>query len=292
MIIFRILLIKLAISQCIVMAFSPPGRSISERKVGITTAFDGQKRSPLRIAATKRAIVQVSKFGWFDHSIRPAIASAASSITAALINLNLLQKALFLSTFLLGVGVGRMNPFWKAYRTVQDIPLRLFGSEGSWIKGKAAKVTDGDTIRFYHMPIPFTKMPEKMKLSEKALPVRICTIDAPETAKFGKPGQAFGVEATEALKDFLSNKSVKIRLLQTDQYGRVVAQVRVGGKHVDHHLLKLGLAEVYEGGGAVYGPKGKDFYLKAQAEAKRKKLGIWSKGKRESAAEYKKRTKE
>ena len=140
-------------------------------------------------------------------------------------------------------------------------------------------------------------------MSEYALPVRICTIDTPETPKFGKPGQPFGIEAKEALKALLENKKIGMRLLQTDQYGRAVAQVFAPGPlswlpgflrsetMVDEHMLQAGLAEVYVGGGAVYGPQGLDKYLEMQAEAKSNKLGIWSQGKRESAAEYKKRTK-
>ena len=95
----------------------------------------------------------------------------------------------------------------------------------------------------------------------------------------------------------LENKLVYVRLLQKDQYGRAVAQVftrrRVfGKKHVDEQMLKAGLGEVYQGAGAVYGPKGLDHYLELEEEAKKKKLGIWSQGKkRESAADYKKRTK-
>ena len=76
-------------------------------------------------------------------------------------------------------------------------------------------------------------------------------------------------------------------MLQKDQYGRGVAQVIAGGTHVDEHMLKKGMAEVYLGGGAVYGPKGQEGYLEMQKEAESKKLGIWSQGKRETAAEYK-----
>ena len=85
---------------------------------------------------------------------------------------------------------------------------------------------------------------------------------------------------------------MKIRLLQADQYGRGVAQVFTGrNNNVDEAMLKAGMAEVYQGGGAVYGPLGLEAYLDLEQEAKKQKLGIWSKGKRESAAEYKRRTK-
>ena len=61
--------------------------------------------------------------------------------------------------------------------------------------------------------------------------------------------------------------------------------------HSDEHMLQAGLAEVYQGGGAVYGPRGKDAYLEMQQTARQEKVGIWSQGrKRESAAAYKART--
>jgi endonuclease YncB( thermonuclease family) len=56
-------------------------------------------------------------------------------------------------------------------------------------------------------------------------------------------------------------------------------------------MLKDELAEVYQGGGAVYGSKGLERYLELQEEAKKTKVGIWSIDNRESAAEYKKSTK-
>jgi endonuclease YncB( thermonuclease family) len=129
------------------------------------------------------------------------------------------------------------------------------------------------------------------------MPIRICTIDTPETPKFGKPGQPFGQEAKQALSDLVTGKTIRVGILQMDQYGRAVADVQVPRGlfrkplHVDAHMLEQGWAEVYTGGGAVYGPQGLDAYMELQEEAKSNKRGIWSKGKRESAAEYKRRTK-
>jgi hypothetical protein len=53
--------------------------------------------------------------------------------------------------------------------------------------------SDGDTIRFLHTPTRFhpidLRKEQEEKASATALPIRICTIDTPETAKFGKSGQ-------------------------------------------------------------------------------------------------------
>lgn len=229
------------------------------------------------------------------NRVLPAIGSVVAAIYAALAELSLFQKTLFATVFCLGFWIGRVPPFWKAYRDVMEIPKKYFGPNAPVLKGRAVSVSDGDTIRFYHTPLFWQKVPPKIKVSKVALPVRLCTIDTPETAKFGKPGQPFGPEAKVELKELLEGKTIKVRLLQKDQYGRAVAQVMTGGAltntHADEHMLKQGLAEVYTGGGAVYGPKGLDGYLELQSEAQEKKIGIWSQKKRESAAEYKKRTK-
>jgi micrococcal nuclease len=197
-----------------------------------------------------------------------------------------------------GYGLGRLPPFWQRYTRVIDVPRSRYSPKTLW--GKAVSVSDGDTLRFLHVPTPLhpRALRKGEKASELALPIRICTIDTPETAKFGKSGQPFGVEAKEALQGLVSSaRRIGIKVLQTDQYSRAVAQVLVPRGwfrrpiQVDKYMLEKGLAEVYVGGGAVYGPLGLDGYLEMQEEAKRKKLGIWSKGKRESAAEYKRRTK-
>ena len=178
-----------------------------------------------------------------------------------------------------------------------DIPATMFGNNAPILRGRAISVSDGDTLRFLHAPTWFspTTLRKNEKASEVAMPIRVCTIDTPETPKFGKPGQPFGPEAKENLKRLVENRRVNVRLLQKDQYGRGVGQVYTGRlffkTHVDEQMLQDGLAEVYQGSGAVYGPKGIDTYLHIENNAKQQKGGIWSQKNRESAADYKKRTK-
>jgi micrococcal nuclease len=191
------------------------------------------------------------------------------------------------------------RPFHTRFSTVQDIPSRFFGPDAPALRGQTVKVTDGDTIRFLHRPSRFhpSSLKKGEKLSENALAIRFATIDAPETAKFGKPGQPYGVKATEYLEKMLKDQTVKVRLRTRDQYGRAVAEVFTtgifGGKtYMDEAMLKEGMAEVYQGGGAVYGRLGRAAYLEMEAKARKAKKNVWSQKKRESAAEYKKRTKE
>ena len=107
------------------------------------------------------------------------------------------------------------------------------------------------------------------------------------------------------------NQTVYVKLLSKDQYGRGVGQVSMkrinlfpfnlfllGGYnhiHMDEYMLNAGLAEVYRGNGAVYGPKGKDSYIKMEETAKSNGIGMWSSSSnnnnRETASEYKARMK-
>lgn len=212
-----------------------------------------------------------------------------------------------------GVGVVCFVAGWKAgswsraasswtrrLTSVADISSSDIGKTAPWLRGRVISVSDGDTVRFLHAPtwFHFSHLQEGEKMSDVALPVRVCTIDTPETAKFGKPGQPFGEKAKKCLSDLTLDKIVHIQLLQKDQYGRAVAAVRAPGMlpgmkwYADEHLLKQGLAEVYRGSGAIYGRLGKDAYIEIEQAAKKSRKGMWAQGdKRESAAEYKARLK-
>lgn len=222
-----------------------------------------------------------------------------STVVVELKQLTRVQKLLFLAIFCLGLTLGKSPSSiggisLKRFQDANDIPKSFFGSKAPTLRCRVTSCSDGDTIRFLHVPNPFSanKLEKGQTQTEFCLPIRLCSMDTPETAKFGKPGQPFGQEAKEYLQKLIDKKMVNIRLLQKDQYGRAVAEVYApNGKGCDELMLKKGLAEVYLGGGAVYGPLGKDGYLKLESQAQKKKLGIWSQGKRESAAEFKKRTK-
>ena len=97
----------------------------------------------------------------------------------------------------------------------------------------------------------------KGKLSENTILVRIAAVDAPETAKFGKPGMPLGAEATEFVKAKVLERRVRVRCYSRDQYGRIVGAVEYGvwpwRRDLSTELLKRGLASVYRQAGAVYG---------------------------------------
>ena len=213
------------------------------------------------------------------------------------------------TSFLLGVQANRLQRQWpwRRFLRVTDIPVPYFGPTAPYLRGRVVSVSDGDTVRFRHAPTWFHRSTilggADEKLSEVTLPLRICSIDTPETAKFGKPGQPYGNEAKEHLMHLVQDRIVECQLRQTDQYGRAVALVRMRHSlffwkryYVDELMLKAGWAEVYTGSGAVYGRLGsQDAYLKLMQHAQSKRLGMWeeqgSDEPRESAAAYKARLK-
>jgi micrococcal nuclease len=203
-----------------------------------------------------------------------------------------------LSCFAMGFVLGRAPPLFRKFATVQDIPKSYFNGD-RWLRGRVVSVTDGDTVRVLHVPTLFHSAAvatTPTKLSDSTWSVRICTIDTPETAKFGKPGQPFGEQAKDHLQNLVLDRMVQIRLLERDQYGRAVAEIRrrrflgLYYQYLDEAMLKAGLAEVYDGSGAVYGRLGKEAYLQLQTKAQGAKRGIWNVQDRESAANYKART--
>ena len=204
------------------------------------------------------------------------------------------------ASFMLGWRFAKAGSSWRRITSIADIPSAKIGPDSPFLRGRVVSVSDGDTIRLLHVPSLFhsSRLQDGKKISEETLQIRLCTIDTPETAKFGKPGQPFGEEAKEHLGSMIQEKMVKIRLLEKDQYGRGVAEVMRPGfffgfpkKYMDQEMLQAGLAEVYQGSGAVYGHKGKEAYLAMEEKARNKKRGMWSQKNRESAAEFKARMK-
>jgi endonuclease YncB( thermonuclease family) len=207
-----------------------------------------------------------------------------------------------ITAFGLGVVVGKKASSSFTFRRIasaHSLQDHQIGPQSVKLRGRVVGVSDGDTFRFYHKPTWFhSSTPDAdTKLSDQTIPIRICTIDTPEVAKFGKPSQPFGDEAKALLESQILDRTVSVQILQRDQYGRAVANVSKrtwygANKYMDELMLKAGLAEVYQGGGAVYGPKGKEHYLRLEETARQSKQGMWSQANRESAAEFKARMKE
>lgn len=129
------------------------------------------------------------------------------------------------------------------------------------IATKVTKVVDGDTI--------------EVDLKGKKETVRMILIDTPETKHPSKCIQLYGPEASKYTTDTLLNKNIKLELgiQERDKYGRILAYIYINDKMFNKTLLEKGLARV-----AVYPPNTQylDELKKVEANAKKKKIGIWS----------------
>lgn len=122
---------------------------------------------------------------------------------------------------------------------------------------QVVKVTDGDTINVHR--------------GGQELRIRFCGIDAPETK------QALGPESTALLRQLIdsSDGQVQIAPVQTDRYGRMVAEVwsnEVGLLNAE--LVEQGMAFVYDR--YVSGCPSREAIEASSDLAQRQKLGVWS----------------
>lgn len=106
--------------------------------------------------------------------------------------------------------------------------------------------------------------------------MRLIGVDTPETVKPNTPVQPYGKEASNYSKKTLSDKDVYLEYdkEKNDRYGRTLAYVWLDKDHMfNKELVDKGLArEKY------FAPNGKyrDMFIKAQNEAKKKKVNLWS----------------
>lgn len=116
------------------------------------------------------------------------------------------------------------------------------------------RVIDGDTIELANGQI-----------------VRLVGVNTPDN------GQPFDDEATDYIKKLIEGKKVKLEYdeYKSDRFGRILAYIIFDDKNLSIELVRKGLARV-----TIYEKRKPLIYqqelLKAQEEAKNKKLGIWS----------------
>ena len=130
------------------------------------------------------------------------------------------------------------------------IGLALAGIAGA-ADLRVVRISDGDT---------FTGLDSQ----NRQVKIRLHGIDAPEKA------QAFGTVSRKALGDLIEGKVVEVQQVDKDRYGRVVANVHVGGVHVNRELVAKGLAWRY----VQYDKKGE--FTQVEQAAKTARKGLWA----------------
>lgn len=146
--------------------------------------------------------------------------------------------------------------------TAPEVRPEVVGIEGE--RMLVTKVIDGDTFEI-----------------EGGLKVRMLGIDTPETVDTRKPVGCFGKEASNEVKNLLSEQVVILQkdLSNTDKYNRLLRYVFLSledGKilFVNDYLLREGFAQTLN-----YPPDVKyaKQFLEAEEEAKMGRRGLWEK---------------
>jgi endonuclease YncB( thermonuclease family) len=115
-------------------------------------------------------------------------------------------------------------------------------------------VKDADTI-------------EVVSDDKKRLVIRMNSVDGVEK------NQPMGRAAKKYLSGLIFRKAVEIEPFKLDKYGRTVATVWLGNTDVNLEVIKAGYAWVYR---EYADPKIYPEYYAAEAEAKNKRIGLWS----------------
>ena len=108
-------------------------------------------------------------------------------------------------------------------------------------KGRVIKVYDGDTITIASK-LPFNDSP-LYRLS-----VRLNGIDTPEIKGKTEDEKLAAKHARDALSGLILNKVVTLKNIQTEKYGRILADVYLGDLYLNEWLIKEKYAVKYDGG--------------------------------------------
>jgi len=107
--------------------------------------------------------------------------------------------------------------------------------------GQVIKVYDGDTITIASK-LPFDASP-LYRLS-----VRLNGIDTPEIKGKTADEKQAAREARDALAGLIMNKVVRLENIQSEKYGRILANVYIGELHINKWLIDNRYAVAYDGG--------------------------------------------
>ena len=108
-------------------------------------------------------------------------------------------------------------------------------------KGKVIKVYDGDTITIA-TKLPYYESP-MYRFS-----VRLNGIDCPEIRGKTDDEKECAQIAKQEVVNLLMGNIIELKNLQTEKYGRVLADVYINGLNINNHMVDKRLALKYDGG--------------------------------------------
>lgn len=144
-------------------------------------------------------------------------------------------KNQFVSRVVCGFGFGfGLDVKWLAWLSCLLLGVLTAGAvHAGVIDGVVTKVSDGDTIWVQSAAACEPGVPCK------PLKVRVHGIDAPERC------QAWGPQATLALRERLLNQTVRVSYSRLDVYGRALGRVSLGAEDVGAWMVSQGHAWSY-----------------------------------------------
>lgn len=123
--------------------------------------------------------------------------------------------------------------------------------------GMVLKVYDGDTITIASkLPYPESPM--------YRFSVRLNGIDCPEIKGKDENEKECAKLAKEEMTSLVLNQIVTLQNVETEKYGRILADVYVGDLHLNKHLIEKRLAVKYDGGTKCSPTNWMDYYCKGE----------------------------
>lgn len=107
--------------------------------------------------------------------------------------------------------------------------------------GQVIKVYDGDTITIASkLPYPTSPL--------YRLSVRLNGIDTPEIKGKSEDEKTSAKRVRDALSDLILHKEVQLQNIQSEKYGRILADVFYDNIHINEWLIQQRYAVKYDGG--------------------------------------------
>ena len=169
----------------------------------------------------------------------------------------------------------------KDFQSNQKVVQIAPEQKSSWTKPKSYQITaipDGDTLQ------------GNVDGAGNVI-CRVTSIDAPETAKKGEPGQKYGKYSTDTIARLIKDKKVEVQISTVPgdkSYGRELCLITINGDNLSQAMVEAGAAYVYE---RYAKPELKADLYKAEASARQKKLGVWQNPEEERPWDYRKKIK-
>lgn len=123
--------------------------------------------------------------------------------------------------------------------------------------GMVIKVYDGDTITIASK-LPYSTSPLYR------LAVRLNGIDCPEIRGDDENEKQCAEIAKKELSDLILNKIVHLKNVQTEKYGRMLADVYLGDLHLNQYMIEKRLAVPYNGKKKEVPHNWMDYYSKGE----------------------------